>query len=144
MSPRSSLVLIPWRRPAPLADEGVPRRAARLVEAYDVAGAVWQDVDSADMRRCEWLCGLRDGLRHRMCAVQAIHGTDTLASSNAARREGRSRYLFNPGPVMTSARVKAALVHHDIATRRGLLGVVRAAAEAAPVFGASPGMKCCW
>ena len=47
--------------------------------------------------------------------------------------------LFNPGPVMTSARVKAALVHHDICHRdEDYEGVVRRLrAKLRPVFGAS-------
>ena len=56
------------------------------------------------------------------------------------REKDAARYtLFNPGPVMTSTRVKAALVHHDICHRdEDYTGVVRRLeAKLRPIFGAS-------
>ena len=48
--------------------------------------------------------------------------------------------LFSPGPVMTSARVKASLVHYDVCHRDGDYAAVvgRLQEKLRPVFGASP------
>ena len=56
------------------------------------------------------------------------------------RRTSPGYVLFSPGPVMTSARVKAALVHHDVCHRDGDYSAVveRLQAKLRPVFGASP------
>src|SRR5205814_7747838 len=69
--------------------------------------------------------------------------TDTLAlvEQLLADKDVARYTLFNPGPVMTSARVKAALVHHDVCHRdQDYTGVVRRLrAKLRPVFGASDG-----
>jgi 2-aminoethylphosphonate-pyruvate transaminase len=130
----------------PSLTEGVAEAARRgLVEAYDVAGAVWQDVDSADMRQhAEWLLRVYgDDLRHPdVRGTARATGTDTLALIERllAEKDAPRYTLFNPGPVMTSARVKAALVHHDICHRdEDYSGVVRRLQQKLrPVFGASP------
>jgi 2-aminoethylphosphonate-pyruvate transaminase len=130
----------------PSLTEGVAEAARRgLVEAYDVAGAVWQDVDSADMRQhAEWLLRVYgDDLRHPdVRGTARSTGTDTLALIERllAEKDAPRYTLFNPGPVMTSARVKAALVHHDICHRdEDYSGVVRRLQQKLrPVFGASP------
>jgi len=130
----------------PSLTEGVAEAARRgLVEAYDVAGAVWQDVDSADMRQhAEWLLRVYgDDLLHPdVRGTARTNGTDTLALVERllAEKDAPRYTLFNPGPVMTSARVKAALVHHDICHRdEDYSGVVRRLQQKLrPVFGASP------
>jgi choline kinase len=130
----------------PSLTEGVAEAARRgLVEAYDVAGALWQDVDSADMRQhAEWLLRVYgDDLRHPdVRGTARATGTDTLALIERllAEKDAPRYTLFNPGPVMTSARVKAALVHHDICHRdEDYSGVVRRLQQKLrPVFGASP------
>ena len=131
---------------SPSLTEGVAEAARRgLVEAYDVAGAVWQDVDSGEMRQhAEWLLRVYgDDLRHPdVRGTARATGTDTLALIERllAEKDAPRYTLFNPGPVMTSARVKAALVHHDICHRdEDYSGVVRRLQQKLrPVFGASP------
>jgi len=125
--------------------EGVAEAARRgQVAAHDVAGAIWQDVDSADMRlHAEWLLRVYgDELLHPevRSAVRST-GADTLALIESLLAEKNlPRYtLFNPGPVVTSAGVKAALVHYDICHRdEDYSGVVRRLQQKLrPVFGAS-------
>jgi 2-aminoethylphosphonate-pyruvate transaminase len=108
-----------------------------------VAGAPWQDVDSVDMRlHAEWLLRVYgDELaRPAMREVPRSSATDTLALIEQLLTEKDvPRYtLFNPGPVMTSTRVKAALVHHDVCHRdQDFNGVVRRLrSKLRPVFGA--------
>lgn len=133
------------RTGSPSLTEGVAEAARRgLVLAHDVAGAVWQDVDSADMRlHADWLLRVYgDALaRPAMREVPRSSATDTLALIERLLAEKDiPRYtLFNPGPVMTSARVKAALVHHDVCHRdQDYSGVVRRLqTKLRPVFGAS-------
>jgi 2-aminoethylphosphonate-pyruvate transaminase len=130
----------------PSLTEGLAEAARRgLVEAMDVTGAVWQDVDSAPMRQhADWLVrAYGDELARPSVQGEAQSSeTDTLALVERLLREkDDARYtLFNPGPVMTSTRVKAALVHHDICHRdEDYTGVVRRLeAKLRPVFGASP------
>ena len=129
----------------PSLTEGVAEAARRgLVTAYDVAGAIWQDVDSADMRlHAEWLLRVYgDDLLHPgMRAAARTTGTDTLAliESLLAQKTLPRYTLFNPGPVVTSAGVKAALVHYDVCHRdEDYSGVVRRLQQKLrPVFGAS-------
>ena len=129
----------------PSLTEGVAEAARRgLVVAHDVAGAIWQDVDSAEMRlHAEWLVRVYgDELLHPG-VVSATHstGADTLALIESLLAEKNlPRYtLFNPGPVVTSAGVKAALVHYDVCHRdEDYSGVVRRLQQKLrPVFGAS-------
>ena len=131
--------------PSPSLTQGVAEAARRgLVDAVDVSGAVWQDVDSAEMRlHAEWLLrAYGDELaRPSMRGQTQSPATQTLALIERLLAEKDvARYtLFNPGPVMTSARVKAALVHHDICHRdEDYTGVVRRLqTKLRPVFGAS-------
>lgn len=129
----------------PSLTEGVAEAARRgLVVAHDVAGAIWQDVDSAEMRlHAEWLLRVYgDELLHpgSLSATRAA-GADTLALIESLLAEKNlPRYtLFNPGPVVTSAGVKAALVHYDVCHRdEDYSGVVRRLQQKLrPVFGAS-------
>jgi 2-aminoethylphosphonate-pyruvate transaminase len=129
----------------PSLTEGVAEAARRgLVVAHDVAGAIWQDVDSAEMRlHAEWLVRVYgDDLLHPGTLPESrTTGADTLALIESLLAEKNlPRYtLFNPGPVVTSAGVKAALVHYDICHRDDdYSGVVRRLQQKLrPVFGAS-------
>ena len=129
----------------PSLSEGVSEAARRgLVVAHDVAGAIWQDVDSAEMRlHAEWLLRVYgDDLLHPGALPAARStGADTLALIESLLAEKNlPRYtLFNPGPVVTSAGVKAALVHYDVCHRdEDYSGVVRRLQQKLrPVFGAS-------
>jgi 2-aminoethylphosphonate-pyruvate transaminase len=129
----------------PSLTEGVAEAARRgLVTAYDLGRAIWQDVDSPDMRlHAEWLVRVYgDELLHPevRSAVRST-GSDTLALIESLLAEKNlPRYtLFNPGPVVTSAGVKAALVHYDVCHRdEDYSGVVRRLQQKLrPVFGAS-------
>lgn len=129
----------------PSLTEGVAEAARRgLVLGHDVSGAIWQDVDSADMRlHAEWLLRVYgDELLHPdVRAAARTPGSDTLALIESLLAEKHlPRYtLFNPGPVVTSAGVKAALVHYDVCHRdEDYSGVVRRLQQKLrPVFGAS-------
>lgn len=129
----------------PSLTEGVAEAARRgLVVAHDVAGAIWQDVDSAEMRlHAEWLLRVYgDELLHPgVRSAARSTGADTLALIESLLAEKNlPRYtLFNPGPVVTSAGVKAALVHYDVCHRdEDYSGVVRRLQQKLrPVFGAS-------
>ncbi len=129
----------------PSLTQGVAEAARRgLVVAHDVRGALWQDVDSPEMRlHAEWLLRVYGDELDRP-AVQGVPpsaATDTLAviEQLLADKDAPGYTLLNPGPVMTSARVKAALVHHDVCHRdEDYKGVVRRLqAKLRPVFGAS-------
>jgi 2-aminoethylphosphonate-pyruvate transaminase len=118
--------------PEPSLTQGVQYAARRgLVDALDVTGSVWQDIDSAEMRpHAEWLLrAYGDELARPAVRGEAQStATDTLALIERllAEKDAPRYTLFNPGPVMTSARVKAALVHHDICHRdEDYTGVVR-------------------
>jgi len=67
-------------------------------------------------------------------------GTLALIERLLAEKDQPGYVLFSPGPVMTSARVKAALVHHDICHRDDDYSAVveRLQEKLRPVFGASP------
>jgi 2-aminoethylphosphonate-pyruvate transaminase len=115
-----------------------------LVDAYDVAGALWQDVDAKQMRlHADWLVRAYGDDLVRAIAQPGANpsATDTLALIEQLLGEkDLPRYtLFNPGPVMTSAWVKAALVHHDVCHRDSdYSGVVRRLqGKLRNVFGAS-------
>lgn len=129
----------------PSLTEGVAEAARRgQVIAHDVAGAIWQDVDSAEMRlHAEWLVRVYgDELLHpEVRSAARPTGADTLAliESLLAEKNLPRHTLFNPGPVVTSAGVKAALVHYDVCHRdEDYSGVVRRLQQKLrPVFGAS-------
>jgi 2-aminoethylphosphonate-pyruvate transaminase len=133
------------RNGAPSLTQGVSEAAGRgLVVAQDVAGAIWQDVDSLDMRlHAEWLLRVYgdDLLYPEVRPDTRTNGSDTLALIESLLAEKNvPRYtLFNPGPVVTSAKVKAALVHYDVCHRdEDYSGVVRRLQQKLrPVFGAS-------
>ncbi len=132
-------------QPGSSLTQGVAEAGRRgQVVARDVGGALWQDVDSQQMRlHAEWLLRVYgDDLRRpNMQAGGDTGPADTMALIERLTAEKNApRYtLLNPGPVMTSARVKAALVHHDVCHRDlDYSGVVRRLqAKLRPVFGAS-------
>jgi 2-aminoethylphosphonate-pyruvate transaminase len=131
--------------PEPSLTEGVQAAAARgLVVAHDVAGRPWQDVDTPEMKlHAEWLLRVYGDelVRPAMQAAPPSTADDTLALIERllAEKDEPGYVLFSPGPVMTSARVKAALVHHDVCHRDGDYSAVvsRLQDKLRPVFGAS-------
>ncbi|HTA18982.1 MAG TPA: aminotransferase class V-fold PLP-dependent enzyme, partial [Polyangia bacterium] len=132
--------------PEPSLTEGVQAAADRgLVVGHDVAGRPWQDVDAPEMKlHAEWLLRVYgdDLVRPSMQATPPSTANDTLALIERllAEKDEPGHVLFSPGPVMTSARVKAALVHHDVCHRDGDYSAVveRLQSKLRPVFGASP------
>ena len=70
----------------------------------------------------------------------AAAGTLELIERLLAEKDQPGYVLFSPGPVMTSARVKAALVHYDVCHRDDDYSAVvgRLQEKLRPVFGASP------
>ncbi len=97
-------------------------RSARQgrVETVDVGGALWHRMtDDASRRHGEWLlrvCGAeleiaRPGSKGDGAA------TRQLVAALLDEKDARPYVLLNPGPVLTSARVKSALVHHDVCHR---------------------------
>lgn len=132
--------------PEPSLTQGVNEAARRgLVDAWDVRGGLWQDVDSADMRlHAEWLLrAYGDDLEFpAVHAERPSPATDTLAliEQLLAEKDAPRFVLMNPGPVMTSPAVKAALVHHDMCHRdqdySDVVGRLRD--KLLPLFGAGP------
>jgi 2-aminoethylphosphonate-pyruvate transaminase len=131
--------------PEPSLTEGVQVAAARgLVAGHDVGGRPWQDVDSPEMKlHAEWLLRVYgdDLVRPSVQAVPPSTADDTLALIERllAEKDEPGYVLFSPGPVMTSARVKAALVHHDVCHRDGDYSAIveRLQDKLRVVFGAS-------
>jgi 2-aminoethylphosphonate-pyruvate transaminase len=132
--------------PAPSLTQGVAAAAARgLVVAHDVGIQLWQDVDSPAMKaHADWLLRVYGQDLARLSVQATAHSSagDTLALIERllAEKDLPGHVLFSPGPVMTSARVKAALVHHDVCHRDEDYSAVveRLQAKLRPVFGASP------
>src|SRR5436190_21808075 len=132
--------------PEPSLTEGVQAAAERgLVDAHDVGGKPWQDVDAPEMKlHAEWLLRVYGDelVRPAMQAAPQSGADDTLALIERllAEKDQPGYQLFSPGPVMTSARVKAALVHYDVCHRDGDYAAVveRLQTKLRPVFGASP------
>ena len=130
----------------PSLTQGVAAAAARgLVTAHDVGTKLWQDVDSPAMKaHADWLVRVYGGdlARPSVTATAHSHAGDTMALVDRllAEKDLPGHVLFSPGPVMTSARVKAALVHHDVCHRDEDYSAVvgRLQAKLRPVFGASP------
>jgi 2-aminoethylphosphonate-pyruvate transaminase len=136
------------RLPRPSLTEGVAAAArAGLVVARDVGAKLWQDVDSPQMLlHAAWLLRVygdelaRPTMQAGAPNAASVAGTLALIERLLAEKDQPGYVLFSPGPVMTSARVKAALVHHDVCHRDGdYAGVVeRLQEKLRPVFGASP------
>ena len=132
--------------PQPSLTRALGEAARRgLLQAEDVTGWVWQDVDSAEMRvHAEWLLRAygEELLQPSVHGKAPSPATDTLALIERllAEKDAPRYTLLNPGPVMTSARVKAALVHHDVCHRdQDYTGIVRRLqTKLRPVFAATP------
>jgi 2-aminoethylphosphonate-pyruvate transaminase len=130
----------------PSLTQGVQAAASRgLVVAHDVGTKLWQDVDTPQMRlHAEWLLRVYgdDLARPAMQAIPHSTAGDTLALIERllAEKDQPGYVLFSPGPVMTSARVKAAMVHHDVCHRDDDYAAVveRLQTKLRPVFGATP------
>ncbi|MBC8134088.1 MAG: aminotransferase class V-fold PLP-dependent enzyme, partial [Deltaproteobacteria bacterium] len=129
----------------PSLTQGVHAAAgAGLVEARDVGRQLWQDVDAPEMKlHAEWLLRVYgdDLSRPAVNASPPSAAEDTLALVERllAEKDEPGYVRLNPGPVMTSARVTAALVHHDVCHRdEDYSGVVRRLQEKLrPLFGAT-------
>jgi 2-aminoethylphosphonate-pyruvate transaminase len=132
----------------PSLTEGVAAAARDgLVVAHDVGAKLWQDVDSPEMKlHAEWLLRVYgDELARPSMQADPPHagnaaGTLALIERLLAEKDQPGYILFSPGPVMTSARVKAALVHHDVCHRDSDYAAVveRLQQKLRPAFGASP------
>jgi 2-aminoethylphosphonate-pyruvate transaminase len=106
----------------PLVDAGE-------LHAWDINGALWQQVHNAETRRHgEWMLraygeDLHDdsapAARHQNTAPRATERTLSYIEGLLSDSRSRARHyvLMNPGPVLTSPRVKSALVHHDVCHR---------------------------
>jgi 2-aminoethylphosphonate-pyruvate transaminase len=140
------LAAMDGRGERPSLTQGVAVAATRgLVVAHDVGTKLWQDLDSAEMKlHAEWLLRVYgDELaRPAMQAAppSAAAGTLELIERLLAEKDQPGYVLFSPGPVMTSARVKASLVHYDVCHRDGDYAAVvgRLQEKLRPAFGASP------
>jgi 2-aminoethylphosphonate-pyruvate transaminase len=136
------------RLPRPSLTEGVAAAARDgLVVAHDVGAKLWQDVDSPEMKlHAEWLLRVygdelaRPTMQAEPSPAGSAAGTLALIERLLAEKDQPGYILFSPGPVMTSARVKAALVHHDVCHRDTDYSAVvgRLQQKLRPAFGASP------
>ncbi len=95
----------------------------RQLQVREVAGVKWHQVVTQDtVRHADWLiraygADLRGDQPPQDGAVaQRILAYIEGLLSQSDQRPGR-KVLMNPGPVMTSPRVKGALVHHDVCHR---------------------------
>src|ERR1700690_929562 len=109
----------------PSLTEGIAAAArAGLVVGHDVGAKLWQDVDTPQMKlHAEWLLRVYgDELARPTMQADPSHagsaaGTLALIERLLAEKDQPGYVLLSPGPVMTSARVQAALVHHDVCHR---------------------------
>lgn len=94
--------------------------------AWDINGALWQQVHSTETQRHgEWLLrAYGEDLHDDSVPSSQESGIKadphrTLSYIEGLLNENRARHyvLMNPGPVLTSPRVKSALVHHDVCHR---------------------------
>lgn len=105
--------------------------AAGRVGGLDVNGSQWQEITSPETRlHAEWLLrAYGDDLSGQAPATAHYSRSDprrTLSYIEGLLSEKNARHyvLFNPGPVLTSPRVKSALVHHDVCHRDSDYSVV--------------------
>jgi 2-aminoethylphosphonate-pyruvate transaminase len=98
---------------------------SRRVLAHDIQDAKWQEITSPETRlHAEWLLRAYGDDLSGHAPLRAAPPTPndpqrTLSYIEGLLSEKSARHyvLFNPGPVLTSARVKSALVHHDVCHR---------------------------
>jgi len=101
-----------------LAEQGLLRR-------HDIGGGLWQDIDTPEtLRHAEWLLkmygeDLQPMPRQKAPEQNISNPERTLAYVEGILGENAPNHyvLFSPGPVVTSPRVKSALVHHDVCHR---------------------------
>ncbi len=130
----------------PSLTEGLAHAAERgKVVAHDVGGALWQDLDSVEMcTHANWLLRVHGPAlvspTTRAPTRSTAAETMALVERLIADKDTPGLTLFTPGPVMTSARVKAALVHRDISHRDvGYEGVIQnLRTKLKPIFRANP------
>ncbi len=99
--------------------------AGRKIRARGINGSQWQEVASPETRlHAEWLMRAygEDLAGHEPGNAPPVTPSDprrTLSYIEGLLSEKNARHyvLFNPGPVLTSPRVKSALVHHDVCHR---------------------------
>lgn len=110
----------------PRVTDGFRVLAARKeLLGHDIGGALWQDVDTAEtLRHAKWLLQMYgedlQPMPRQASSVRSISNPErTLAYVEGILSENAPNHyvLFNPGPVVTSPRVKSALVHHDVCHR---------------------------
>ncbi len=122
--------------------------AQRVLLGHEIGGALWQDIDTPEtLRHAEWLLSMYGEDLQSMPRNVAPHRTivnpeRTLAYVEGILSENAPNHytLFNPGPVVTSARVKSALVHHDVCHRDEAFSVLMAQLrrKLKRVFGGGP------
>ncbi len=116
-----------------LLGDGTLRRRVRVKE---INGGQWQEVNSPETRlHAEWLMRAYgedlSGHDEESATPLPLTPNDpkrTLSYIEGLLSEKNARHyvLFNPGPVLTSPRVKSALVHHDVCHRDSdYAGIVR-------------------
>ena len=106
-------------------------RAGR-VGGLDVNGSQWQAISSPESRlHAEWLLrAYGDDLSGqapspaKVCPSSDPRRTLSYIEGLLSEKNARHYVLFNPGPVLTSPRVKSALVHHDVCHRDSDYSVV--------------------
>jgi 2-aminoethylphosphonate-pyruvate transaminase len=97
--------------------------AAGALHGHDIGAALWQVVaDDATVVHAEWMLRLFGDDLGSGPPEPALPGNDprfTLEHIRAvlAQKDARHYVLLNPGPVNTTAKVKSALVHHDVCHR---------------------------
>jgi len=95
------------------------------VMAHDVLDAKWQEISSPETRlHGEWLLrAYGDDLSGHPTPGTGVptpndpQRTLSYIEGLLSEKSARHYVLFNPGPVLTSPRVKSALVHHDVCHR---------------------------
>ena len=95
------------------------------VRTLDVNGSQWQEISSPETRlHAEWLMqaygeqlsGHAPSPKKTKIPGDA-NRTLSYIEGLLSEKSARHYVLFNPGPVLTSPRVKSALVHHDVSHR---------------------------
>jgi 2-aminoethylphosphonate-pyruvate transaminase len=99
----------------------------------EINGSQWQEISSPETRlHAEWLLrAYGDGLNGHVASQRTLRVATndpqrTLSYIEGLLSEKNARHyvLFNPGPVLTSPRVKSALVHYDVCHRDSEYSVV--------------------
>ena len=120
-------------------DQSFNALAAREVSQHrvgslDINGSQWQEISSPESRlHAEWLLRAygEDLSGHpeppkatKSATVGDPQRTLSYIEGLLSEKNARHYILFNPGPVLTSPRVKSALVHHDVCHRDSDYSVV--------------------